>query len=112
MERATTFFGPAPWDPREGSKGQISFNFNYKVKIFIPNLCVFSQKKDKKHIGRDFYSVAWVTHQGWNFGRWVCPGGHFCKNGNVAYQIDGDDEQNRMHVKFSSWGETGDLVVR
>ena len=24
------------------------------------------------------------------------------KHGHVAYQIDEDDEQNRMHVKFSS----------
>ena len=27
------FFGPAPWGPREGPKGQISFNFNYKVNF-------------------------------------------------------------------------------
>ena len=26
-------FGPAPWGPGEGSKGQISFNFNYKVNF-------------------------------------------------------------------------------
>ena len=26
----------------------------------------------------------------------------FFKYGHVAYQIDGDDEQNRMQVKFSS----------
>ena len=30
---------------------------------------------------------------------------------NVAYQIDRDDKQNRMQVKFSSWGQTGDLGV-
>ena len=30
----------------------------------------------------------------------------------MAYQIDGDDEQNRMQVKFSSEGGTGDLGVR
>ena len=29
----------------------------------------------------------------------------------VAYQIDGDDEQNRMQVKFSPAGQTGDLRV-
>ena len=28
---------------------------------------------------------------------------------HVAYQIDGDDEQNRVQVKFSSQGLTGDL---
>ena len=26
-------FGPAPWGPGEGSKGQISFDFNYKVNF-------------------------------------------------------------------------------
>ena len=26
----------------------------------------------------------------------------FFKHSQVAYQIDGDDEQNSMHVKFSS----------
>ena len=30
----------------------------------------------------------------------------------LAYQIDGDDEQNRMQVEFSSYGQTGDLGVR
>ena len=30
----------------------------------------------------------------------------------MAYQIDGDDEENRMQVKFSLYGQTGDLGVR
>ena len=30
----------------------------------------------------------------------------------MAYQIDGDVEQNRMQVKFSSYGQTGALGVR
>ena len=30
----------------------------------------------------------------------------FFKHGHVAYQIDGDDEQNRMQVKFLSEGQT------
>ena len=34
------------------------------------------------------------------------------KHGHVAYQIDGDDEQNRMQVTFSSLGQTGDLGAR
>ena len=29
-------------------------------------------------------------------------GSFFFKHGHVAYQIDGDDEQNRMQVTFSS----------
>ena len=35
---------------------------------------------------------------------WGCPGGQiiFFKHGHVAYQIDRDDEQNRMQVAFSS----------
>ena len=58
------FFGPAPWGPGEGSNGQISFNFNYKVV--------------QRFLG---------APQGVNF---------FFKHGHVAYQIDGDVEQNRL----------------
>ena len=36
----------------------------------------------------------------------------FFKNGHVAYQIDGDDKQNRIQVTFLSWGQTGDLGAR
>ena len=71
-------------------------------KIFIPNfVCVL---KDK-HTRRNFHSVAWAILQGWDFGALGCPGGPKImsfKHGHVAYQIDGDDEQNRMQVKFSS----------
>ena len=72
------FFGPAPWGPQEGSKGQISFNFNYKVNFkgfFYQTLCVFSQMKDTKHIRRDFHSVPWVMPQGWDFGAQGVPRG-------------------------------------
>ena len=65
------FFGPAPWGPGEGSKGKISFNFNYKVnfKDFLyQTSCVLSQKKDTKHIRQNFHSVAWVMPQGRDFG--------------------------------------------
>ena len=43
------------------SKGQISLNCNYKVnfKELCQSLCVFSQIKDKKHIGHA---------PGWDFG--------------------------------------------
>ena len=108
MGRATAkFFGPVPWGPWEGSKGQISFNFNYKVnfKDFIPKKCVFSQMKDTKHIRRDFHSVAWVMYQGSDLGALGVPRGSkifLFKHGHVANQIDVDDEQNRMQVKFSS----------
>ena len=40
------FFGPTTLGPGEGSKCQISFNFNYKVnfKDFYTKLCVCSHK--------------------------------------------------------------------
>ena len=44
-----------------------------------------------------------------------CPEGQklfYFKHGHVAYQIDGDVEQNRMQVNFSPYGQTGDLGVR
>ena len=43
------------------------------------------------------------------------PGGSnnfFFKHGHVAYQIDVDDEQNKVQVTFSSWGQTDDLGAR
>ena len=64
------FFGPVPWGPGEGSKGQISFNVNYKVnfKDFYTKLCVCSeQMKDTKHIRWDFDSAPGV-------GLWVAGG--------------------------------------
>ena len=75
---------------------------------------MFSQVKDTKHIRRDFHSVPWVMPQGWDFGVLGCPGGQKknFKHGHVVYQIKGDDEQNRMQVKFSSKGQTGDLGAR
>ena len=41
----------------EGSKGQISFNFNYQVNFkdfLFQTLCAFSQMKDTKHIRQGF----------------------------------------------------------
>ena len=61
--------------------------------------------KDTKHIRQDFDYVAWVMPQGRDFGalgvlRWSKK--LIFKHGHVAYQIDEDDKQNRMQVKFSS----------
>ena len=60
--------------------------------------------KETKHIRRDFHSVARVMPQRYWSKKF--------KHGHVAYQMDGDDEQNRMQVKFLSYGQTGDLGVR
>ena len=35
----------------------------------------------------------------------------FSKHGRVAYQIEGDDAQNGIQVKFSPYGQTCDLEV-
>ena len=78
-------------------------------------LFVFSQMKDTKHVRRDFYSVTWVMPQGWDFGALGVHRGSnifFFRHGHVAYQIDGDDEQNKMQVTFSSYGQTGDFGAR
>ena len=53
MWRATFFFG---WGPGEGSKGQVSLNYNVNLKDFYTNFVCFLTK----HIRRDFHSVAWV----------------------------------------------------
>ena len=70
----TFFFGPAPWGPGEGPKGQIllsiiNFQLQSQLQRFLnQTLCVFSQLKYMKHIRRDFHSVAWVMPQGWDLG--------------------------------------------
>ena len=107
MGRATSnlFLAPPPGD---GSKGQISFNFNYKVnfKDFYTKLCVCSHKWKIQNISDGiFILLPGSCLSGGTFGRWGCPGGKkniFFKHGHVAYKINGDDKQNRMQIKFSS----------
>ena len=70
----TFCFGPAPWGPGEGPKGQtsiniIKFQLQSQFQRFLnQTLCVFSQMKDIKHFRRDFYLAAWVMRQGWDLG--------------------------------------------
>ena len=70
----TFFFGPAPWGPGEGPKGQMSYNIikfqllSQFQRFLTQTLCVFSQMKDIKHIRRDFHLAAWVMPQGWDLG--------------------------------------------
>ena len=61
--------------------------------------------KDTKHIRRDFHSAPWVMPKGWDFEALGVPRGQkktFFQTWSCVYQIDRDDEQNRMQVKFSS----------
>ena len=76
------FFGPAPWGPGEGPKGQISLNIikfqlqSQFQRFLNQTLCVFSQMKDIKHIRQDFHLAAWVMCQGRDLGvPWVGGGG-------------------------------------
>ena len=84
-------------------------------KIFISNfVCVLTNERYKTY--QTGFSFCPLGHApGVGLGRWGCPGGSkifFFKHGHVVYQIDRDDGQNRMQVKFSSKGQTGDLGVR
>ena len=108
MGRATSnlFLAPPPGALGRGQKVKYHLNSITKSisKIFIPNfLCVLTNERYKTY-QTGFYSVAWVMSQGWDFGALGVPRGSnfFFKHGYVAYQIDGDDKQNRMQVTFSS----------
>ena len=94
MQRQT-FFAPPPGALGKGQKVKyhlISITKSIS-KIFIPNfVCVLTNERYK-------------TYQtGFSF----CPLGHGgaqgvkknFKHGHVVYQIDGDDQQNRMKVNF------------
>ena len=88
--------------PGEGSKGQIPFNFDYKVnfKDFYTKLCVFSQMKDTKHIRQDFHSVAWVMPQGWDFRALGVPRGSKKKISNmVMWHIESMGMTSRTECK-------------
>ena len=68
--------------------------------------------KDTKHSRRDFLFCPLCHAPGvglWGAGVPKGSKKFFFQHGHVAYQIDEDDEQNRMQVKFSSKGQTGDL---
>ena len=74
-------------------------------KIFVPNfVCVLPNERYKTY--QTGFSFCRLSHAPgvWLRGAGVPRGGQifFFKNGHVAYQIDGDDKQNRMQVKFSS----------
>ena len=78
-----TFFGPAPWGPWEESKGQISFNFNYKVnfKDFYTKLCVCSHKWKIQNISDGIFILSTGScPRGGTSGRWGAQGVNFFSN--------------------------------
>ena len=96
--QSQTFLAPASWDPGEGSK-LISITKSLS-KIFIPNfVCVLTNERYKTYqTGFSFCRLC----QAPGVGLWGPRGAQGVKHGHVAYQINGDDEQNRMQAKFSS----------
>ena len=74
------FLTPLPLGPQEGSKGQISFNFNYKVnfKDFLPNfVCVLTNERDTNISDGIIILSPGSCPSGGTLGHWGCPGGHF-----------------------------------
>ena len=110
MGRATSnsfFFAPPPGALGRGQKVKyhlISITKSIS-KIFIPNfVCALTNERYK--IYQTGFSFCRLGHAP---GVGLCGAGGaqgvkniFFKHGHVAYQIDGDDELNRMQVKFSS----------
>ena len=79
-------------------------------KIFIPNfVCVLTNVRYKTYqTGFLFCRLGHAPGVG-RVPMWSI---FFFIHGHVAYQIDGNDEQNRMQVAFSPYSQTGDLSAR
>ena len=96
------FFGPAPWGPGEGSKGQISFNFNYKVnfKDFYTKLvCVLTNERNKTYqTGFSFCSLGHAL----GVGLWGAGGAQGVKKKNsnmVMWYIKSTGMMSRTECK-------------
>ena len=81
-------------------------------KIFIPNfVCVLTNERCKTYqTGFLFCRLGHAPGVGlWGTGGTQGVKHFIFKHG---HEIDGDDEQNKMQVTFSSLGQTGDLGAR
>ena len=101
------FIRGSSWWPWGEVKGQISLNSGYHVnfKDFYTKLCVCSHKWKIQNISDGIFILPpGSCPRGGTWGHWGAQGvkKNFFKHGHVAYQIEGDDEQNRMQVTFSS----------
>ena len=95
MGHATAHFPPRLLGPWEGSKGQISLNFNYKVncKDFHTKLCVSSHKLKIYNISNKIFILSpglcpWRVGLGGAGGSKI----YFSEHGQSAYQIKEDDK--------------------
>ena len=114
MGRATANFFPRPLGPWGWVKYHLISITKSISEIFIPNIvCVLKNERYKTYqMGFLFFRLGPAPGVGlWGVG---VPRGQKknFKHGHVAYQMDGDDEQNIIQVKFSSYDQTGDLGVR
>ena len=66
-------------------------------KTFIPNLCVFSQIKDRKRIEQHFHSAAGVMPHGW--GLWVLR-----RTKTLAWEFAMAPHRLRVLVDTLYWG--------
>ena len=66
-------------------------------------MCVLTNERYKTNQTGFLFGRLGHAPGGGSLGQWGCPGGQifFFKHGHVAYQLDGDDEQNRVQVTFS-----------
>ena len=74
-------------------------------KVFIPNFVCILTIQIQNISDRIFILSPGSCLRGATLGHWGYPGSQtffFFKNDHVAYQIDGDDKQNKMQVTFSS----------
>ena len=109
MGRATSnfFWAPPPGALGRGQKVKyhlISITKSIS-KIFIPNfVCALTNERYKTYqTGFSFCPLGHASGVGLR-GAGAAQGlkNIFFKHGHVVYQIDGDDEQNRKQVEFSS----------
>ena len=98
------------WPHPLGRGQKVKYHQTSISKIFISNFVfVLKNKRYKTYrMGFSFYHLGHAPGAS-DYGALGVPRG--VKN-YLAYQIDGDDKQNRMQVKFSPWSQTGDLGVR
>ena len=108
MGRATSIFlAPPPGALGRGQKVKyhlISITKSIS-KIFIPNfVCVLTNERYKTYqTGFLFCLLGHAPGAGlWGAGGAQGVKNIFFKHSHMVYQIDGDDKQNRMQVKFSS----------
>ena len=101
MGRATVKKNSTPPPGALGRGQKVKYHLISISKIFLPNFVFVLPKWKIQNISdRILIMLPWSCPRGQTKG---CQGGQKkFKHGHVAYQIDGDDEQNRMQVKFLS----------